>query len=59
MFIKNLGSLIIIDVDNKEMITLLDEITSPATAVYDYQVVLNEQRMVIAADPGILEEYTL
>ena len=59
LFIKCLGSLIILDVDNKEKIHLLDEIVSPATAVRNFQVALSKKRMVIAAYPNYLIEYSL
>ena len=59
LFIKCLGSLIILDVDNKERIHLLDEIVSPATAVKNYQVALSRKRMLIAAYPNYLIEYSL
>lgn len=59
MFIRCLGSLIILDVDNKERITLLDEIVSPPTAVQDFRVALSKTRMVLVAYPNLIYEYSL
>jgi hypothetical protein len=59
LFIKCQGSLIILDIDNKEKIHLLDEIISPATGVRNYQVALSRDRLLIAAYPNYLYEYSL
>ena len=59
MFIKCLGSLIILDVDNKERIHLLDEIVSPVTAKMDYNVAISRTRLVIVAAPDLIYEYSL
>lgn len=59
MFIKCLGSLIILDVDNKEKIHLLDEIVSPPTAVQNFRVAVSKTRMVIVAYPNLIYEYSL
>jgi hypothetical protein len=54
MFIKCLGSLIILDVDNKEKIHLLDEIVSPPTAVQNFRVAVSKTRMVLVAYPNLI-----
>jgi hypothetical protein len=52
-------SLIILDIDNKEKLHLLDEIISPATAVRNYQVAVSKSRLLISAYPNYLYEYSL
>lgn len=59
MFIKCLGSIIILDVDNKEKIHLLDEIVSPPTAVANYRVAVSKTRLVVVAYPDLIYEYSL
>lgn len=59
MFIKCLGSVIILDVDNKEKIHLLDEIVSPPTGVVNYRVAVSKTRLVLVAYPDFIYEYTL
>jgi len=59
IFIKCLGSLIVLDVDNKNKIHLMDVINSAATREQYYKVAVNKYRMVIAAQPNIIEEYSL
>jgi hypothetical protein len=59
LFIKCLGSLVAVDVDNKAKLHLLDEIISPATKDPNFRVAVNKYRMVIACQPNIIEEYSL
>jgi hypothetical protein len=59
MFIKCLGALIILDVDNKEKLTLLDEIIYDPTLVSNYNVAVNEKRLIISAYPDLVYEYSL
>lgn len=59
LFIKCLGSVLIVDVDNKRKITLLDEIVSKATQDKYFRVAVNQYRMLIVAQPNLIEEYTL
>jgi hypothetical protein len=54
-----LGSLIILDVDNKKKIHLLDEITSTATKDSYFRVAVNKYRMLLVSQPNIIEEYDL
>ncbi len=54
MFIKCLGSLIVLDVDNKKKLHLMDTITSAATRDLYYKVAVNKYRMVLAASPDII-----
>jgi len=59
MFIKCLGAVIILDVDNKEKLHLLDEIISEPTLVTLYNVAVSKTRMVITAYPDMVYEYSL
>lgn len=59
LFIKCLGSLIILDIDNKQKLHLLDEIVSPPTGIQNYQVAVSKTRMLISAYPNHLYEYSL
>ena len=59
LFIKCLGSIIILDVDNHMNLVLLEELYSPAILKYDYQMIANERYLVVVAAPDIIEEYSL
>ncbi len=59
IFIKCQGSIIILDIDNKEKITLLDEIISPATGVNNYQVAVSRNNLLVTAYPNLVYEYSL
>ena len=59
MFIKCLGSVLILDVDNKERIHLLDEIVSPPTAVNGFKISVSKTSMAIVAYPDLVYEYSL
>lgn len=59
IFIKCQGSIIILDIDNKEKITLLDEIISPATAVKGYNVAVSKNNLLVTAYPNFIYEYSL
>lgn len=59
MFIKCLGALIILDVDNKEKLHLLDEIIYDPTLVSNYNVAVSRSRLIISAYPDLVYEYSL
>ena len=59
LFIKCLGSLILLDVDNKKKLHLMDVITSAATRDLYFKVAVNKYRMIISTQPNIVEEYSL
>jgi hypothetical protein len=59
IFIQCLGSLIILDIDNKEKIHLLDEIVSIPTGIRNYQIAVSKTRLLIAAYPNHLYIYSL
>jgi len=54
-----LGSIVVVDVDNKKKLHLLDEIISPATKDMNFRVAVNKYRMVVVSPPNIIEEYSL
>ena len=59
IFIKCLGSLLILDVDNQERITVLDEIRSTVTSDNFFKVAVNKDRMILVGTPNLIEEYDL
>ena len=59
MFIQCLGSVLILDIDNKERIHLLDEIVSPPTGVNGYHISVSKESMAIVAYPDMVYEYSL
>lgn len=59
IFIKCLGSLIILDIDNKEKLHVLDEIISPPTSQRNYQIAVSKDRLVLVAYPNLVFEYSL
>jgi hypothetical protein len=59
LFIKCLGSLILLDVDNKKKLNLMDVITSAATRDPFFRVAVNKYRMILSTQPDIIEEYNL
>ena len=54
LFLKSLGSVIILDVDNKDNIILLDEIFSPSIVDTRYRLAVNRDYMVIVSAPNII-----
>jgi hypothetical protein len=54
LFVKCQGSLIILDIDNKNKINLLDEIVSEPTSVRNYQIAAGNNRLVIVASPNLV-----
>ena len=59
LFIECRGSILIIDIDNKERMTLLDEIVSPATTNQFYRITVNQNTMVVVSNPNIIDVYSL
>ena len=59
LFIQCLGSILILDVDNHEKVTVLDEIVSPVLTNRWYRITVNEMRMVVVSDPDFIMEYSL
>lgn len=59
LFIKCLGSVVIVDVDNKEKLSVLDVIESEATSNIYFRVALSADRLVIVSNPDIVDVYSL
>lgn len=59
LFIKCLGSVIILDVDNRDRLILLDELYSHAILKYDYKLAVNQRILVVVAAPDVIEEYSI
>jgi hypothetical protein len=59
LFIKCLGSIIILDVDNNDSLILLDELYSHAIIMNDYKLAVNERYLVVVAAPDMIEEYNI
>lgn len=51
--------MIILDVDNKQKIHLLEELKTVATRDLYFRVAVNKYRMVLVSQPNIIEEYNL
>lgn len=51
--------MIILDIDNKERITLLGEIKSDITKRPYYRVAINRQKLILVSDPNLIDIYTL
>lgn len=54
LFIKCLGSLIVLDVDNKKKLHLMDTISSAATRDPYFRVAVNKYRMILSTQPDII-----
>lgn len=59
LFIQCYGSVIILDVDNRNNLILLDELYSHAINRNDYKLAVNERFLVVVAAPDMIEEYSL
>lgn len=60
LFIKCRGSLLILDVDNKEDVKVLDEIVSAESTMSQfYRLAVNKDKLIIVAQPDIIDLYTL
>jgi hypothetical protein len=59
LFIKCLGSIVILDVDNRDNLILLDELYSHAIIKNDYKLAVNERFLVVVAAPDMIEEYSI
>lgn len=55
LFLKCRGSILILDIDNKENLIVLDEIVSSATMNAFYRIAVNRRRMVVVSDPDIID----
>jgi hypothetical protein len=59
LFIKCRGSIIILDIGNKNKILLLDEIISAGTNNSFSRITVSEKRLIVVSDPDIVEVYSL
>jgi len=50
---------VILDVDNRDNLILLNELYSQAILDYAYKLAVNERFLVVIAAPNIIEEYTI
>ena len=59
LFIQCIGSVVIVDVDNKEQVTVLAEVTSAGAQNIFSEVAVNAERMMIVSEPDSIEIYSL
>lgn len=60
LFIKCKGSVLILDIDNKDEVTVLDEIiSSESTMSPHFRIAVNKDKLIIVSEPDIIDLYTL
>lgn len=59
LFIQCLGSVIILDVDNRDNLILLEELFSHAIVRNSYKLAVNQNYLIVVSAPNMIEEYSI